>query len=837
MAAQDDTTRQEPDRDTAEVQEPAATGQRSSKQNDQPQESLELPSDALILIPTRGLVMFPEMILPIAIGRKMSKAAAQEAAGAELPVGLLLQKEADIKEPGPEDLYRVGTAADILRYITDEDGAHHLICRGTSRFRALEFLAGYPFHVARIEKISEPEERSTEIEARVHHLREQAMTALRLLPETPGEAVKAIQTMESPSTLADLVTGLMDIEPSQKQEILELIPLQPRLDRAIELLGRRIEVLRISHEINERTRETMDKRQREYLLREQLHTIQRELGEGDTRQTQVQEVQEAIENAGMPKEAEKQARKELRRLQGMPEAAAEFSMVRSYLDWLTGLPWSKVSEEAVEIDRARTILDEDHFDLDKVKRRILEHLAVHKLNPEGKSPILCFVGPPGVGKTSLGKSIARAMNREFVRQSLGGIHDEAEIRGHRRTYVGALPGSIIQSIRKAGTRNPVFMLDEVDKLGAGYHGDPSSALLEVLDPEQNDTFQDNYLAVPFDLSQVMFIATANVLDTIPGPLRDRMETIELPGYTEDEKVQIARRYLVARQREHNGLKEDQVQITDEALRMVTRHYTREAGCRNLEREIGSAFRWAAVRIAEGKAGRVKIEPDDLPTILGPRKFESELAMRLSVPGVATGLAWTPAGGDILFIEAARYAGKGNLILTGHLGDVMKESAQASLSLVKARASSLGCDSDAFSQSDIHIHVPAGATPKDGPSAGIAIFVALASLFKKQPIRSTLAMSGEISLRGLVLPVGGIKEKVVGGVQAGIKEIMLPERNRKDLEDIPKDARRQVKFHWIEHVDQALTCVLGIAVDGRTREERLPPAESRTAPKRVPASQR
>ncbi|MBD3163022.1 MAG: endopeptidase La, partial [Candidatus Eisenbacteria bacterium] len=555
------------------------------------------------------------------------------------------------------------------------------------------------------------------------------------------------------------------------------------------------------------TKETMDKRQREYLLREQLKTIQKELGEVDSKESEIEEFEKAIEEAKMPEEAEKQARAELKRLRGIPEASAEYSMVRTYLDWLTSLPWSKLAEEAIEIEEARKVLDQDHYDLEKVKRRILEHLAVTKLNPEGKSPILCFVGPPGVGKTSLGQSIARATGRAFIRQSLGGIHDEAEFRGHRRTYVGALPGNIIQGMRKAGSRNPVFMLDEVDKLGAGFHGDPSSALLEVLDPEQNSTFKDNYLAVPFDLSRVMFIATANVLDTIPGPLRDRMEVIELPGYTLEEKVQIARRYLVDRQLDANGLKKDQAEITDEALVTIVQDYTREAGCRNAEREIGSALRWAAVRIAEGKADRVRIDASDLKTILGPRKFESELAMRTSLPGVATGLAWTPAGGHILFIEASLSPGKGRLTLTGHLGDVMKESAQAALSLVKVRAEELGLDPSLFEENDIHIHVPAGAIPKDGPSAGLAIFVALASMVTRRTAHSDLAMTGEISLRGLVLPVGGIKEKVVGGLQAGIETVMLPRRNKKDLEEIPEKTREKVRFLWVEHVDQALELAL------------------------------
>ncbi|HET6520600.1 MAG TPA: endopeptidase La, partial [Geminicoccaceae bacterium] len=512
-----------------------------------------------------------------------------------------------------------------------------------------------------------------------------------------------------------------------------------------------------------------------------------------------------------------QARKELRRLERMPEGAAEHGMIRTYLDWLIELPWSRLTDDNIDIAEARRVLDEDHYDLDKIKRRILEYLAVRKLNPRGKSPILCFVGPPGVGKTSLGQSIARAMGRKFVRASLGGVHDESEIRGHRRTYIGSLPGNIIQGIRKAGTRNPVFMLDEMDKLGAGFHGDPSSALLEVLDPEQNGTFRDNYLAVPFDLSQVMFIGTANVLDAIPGPLRDRMEIIELPSYTEEEKVEIARRYLVRRQIEANGLKPEQAGITDEALHRIVREYTREAGARNLERQIGAVLRHAAVRIASGDAERVRIDAEDIPTILGAPRFESEVALRTSVPGVATGLAWTPVGGDILFIEATRPPGSGKLILTGQLGDVMKESAQAALSLVKSRARDLGVDPALFERSDIHVHVPAGAIPKDGPSAGVAMFTALVSLLTGRTVRSDTAMTGEISLRGLVLPVGGIKEKVVAAVAAGITRVLLPARNRRDFDDIPESAREKVEIVWVERVDEAIAAALGDDVGRAARE--------------------
>jgi ATP-dependent Lon protease len=597
------------------------------------------------------------------------------------------------------------------------------------------------------------------------------------------------------------------LAPTEKQDLLETFDVSERIDKLLRYLTQQIEVLRLSKQIGEQTQESLAGRQREHILREQLRQIQKELGEGEDGQAEIAELREAIDKAGMPEEAEKQARKELKRLERMPEASAEHGMIRTYLDWLIELPWSKLSEERIDIAEARRILDEDHYGLPKVKQRILEYLAVRKLNPEGKSPILCFVGPPGVGKTSLGQSIARATGRKFVRLSLGGVHDEAEIRGHRRTYIGALPGNVIQSIRKAETRNPVMMLDEMDKLGASFHGDPSAALLEVLDPEQNSTFRDNYLGIPFDLSRVMFIGTANVLDQIPGPLRDRMEVIELPGYTEEEKVEIAKRYLVKRRLAATGLTPEQAEVTDEAIRAVIADYTREAGVRNLERELGAIFHRVAMGIAEGNTDSMRVEPKDLAGILGPRRFEGEVAMRTSVPGVATGLAWTPTGGDILFVEAARVPGTGRLILTGQLGDVMKESAQAALSLLKARAASLGVDPASFEKSDIHVHVPAGAIPKDGPSAGVAMFIALASLLTGRTVRSDTAMTGEISLRGLVLPIGGVKNKVLAAVRAGITTVLLPKRNKKDYEDVPEAARDTVKFAWLATVDDAIEAAL------------------------------
>jgi ATP-dependent Lon protease len=787
----------------------------------------DIPQDAIIILPVRDVVLFPGVILPLSLGRERSIAAAQEAARGERPIGVVLQRDVGVDQPGPEDLYGVGVVATILRYITGPDKTHHIICQGEQRFRIIEFLEGYPFFVARIERIDEVEERSTEIEARVHYLKQRAIESLQLLPQqAPPELASAIENVPTASALADLITSFIDIKPEEKQDILETFGLQARLDKVVRLLSQRMEVMRLSQEISRKTKEAMDERQREFILREQLRTIQQQLGEEDAKGAEVDELSRAITEAKMPPEVEEEARKELKRLERMPEVTAEYSIIRTYLDWLIALPWSVLSEEALDIGHARQVLDQDHYGLAKIKRRILEFLAVRKLNPQGRSPILCFVGPPGVGKTSLGQSIARATGRKFIRASLGGVHDEAEIRGHRRTYIGAMPGNIIQAIRRAGTRNPVFMLDEMDKLSASFQGDPSAALLEVLDPEQNATFRDNYLGVPFDLSKVMFIGTANMLDTIPGPLRDRMEIIELSGYTEDEKIEIARRYLVGRQGEANGLKPGQVEIADEALRAIIRDYTREAGVRNLERQIGAVFRYAAVRIAEGSAETLaeslRVGPEDLHEVLGPRRFESELAMRTSVPGVATGLAWTPVGGDILFIEASKVPGGGRLILTGQLGDVMKESAQAALSLVKGKMHDLGLADDTFEKSDIHIHVPAGAIPKDGPSAGVAMFIALVSLLTGKTLQCDTAMTGEISLRGLVLPVGGIKEKAVAAARAGITTVLMPARNRKDLEEIPQSAREKLQFVWLDHVDDAIRAAFGGQVNVGHREQ--PPVE-------------
>src|SRR3954452_6335127 len=788
-------------------------------------DTARIPGDDLIILPARDTVLFTGVGAPITPGRPRSIAAAQQALREQRPIGILLQRNPEADDPEPNDLHRICTVANIIRYITGPDGTHHIICQGVQRARLLDFLPGTPFPAARVAHIPEPTTSPPESEPRFINLQRLAVEEIQLLPQAPPELVALFQSTTAPGALADLATSYMDIKPQDKQEILETVELSSRMDKVARHLAERLEVLRLTAEIGQQTKATFDERQREAILREQMATIQRQLGEGDGQSQEVTDLNEAIAKAQMPPEAESQARKEVRRYERMPEGAAEAGMVRSYLDWLIELPWALPPEKTIDIPQARRILDEDHFGLEKIKSRIIEYLAVRKLAPHGKAPILCFVGPPGVGKTSLGQSIARAMDRPFVRVSLGGVHDEAEIRGHRRTYIGALPGNIIQAMKKAESRNCVMMLDEIDKMGRGIQGDPSAAMLEVLDPEQNSTFRDNYLGVPFDLSRVVFITTANLLDTIPGPLRHRMEIISLPGYTEDEKLEIAKRYLVRRQLEANGLKPEQAEIALDAIRLMINGYTREAGVRSLEREIGKALRYAAVQIAEGTLSKVIIAAKDLAGVLGPPRFEGEIAMRTSVPGVATGLAWTPVGGDILFIEASRIPGKGALILTGQLGDVMRESAQAALTLVKSKTAQLGIESSIFERSDIHVHVPAGATPKDGPSAGVAMFTALASLLTNRTVRSDTAMTGEISLRGLVLPVGGIKEKVVAAAAAGLTRVMLPARNKRDYDDIPEAARNKLGFIWAERVEE----VIEAALEPTTAAPALEPAAQYPAP--------
>jgi ATP-dependent Lon protease len=768
---------------------------------------LTIAPDALAILPLRQTVLFPFTILPLVVGRRGSVQAVEEAVRQQFPVGIVAQRDATVEVPQVKDLYEIGTTAEVLRMTTLPDGQRQVVVQGRQRFKIIEWAHTEPILVARVEMVQETAPQTKEFEARILHLREQAAKALSLLPQPMQELRFAIESIEDPLALIDVIASTLDLSVADKQEILATLDVEERVQKVSSKLARQIELLELSKKIGTEAKQSMDKAQREYFLREQLRAIQKELGEQDGRGVEIEELRKKIEEAKMPPEVEKEALRELSRLERIPEAAAEYSGLRTYLDWLLELPWSVTTEEQIDIPRARAILDEDHHDLEKIKKRILEFLAVRKLNPHGKSPILCFVGPPGVGKTSLGQSIARAMNRKFVRQSLGGVHDEAEIRGHRRTYVGALPGRIIQGIRKAGTRNPVFMLDEIDKLSPSFHGDPSAALLEVLDPEQNSTFQDHYLDVPFDLSQVLFVATANVLDSIPGPLRDRMEIVQLPGYSEEDKLAIARRYLVPRQKTQNGLNDEQIQFTDEALIEVIRGYTREAGVRQLERELGTLCRNAATRIAEGVEQTVLVDIGFVRDVLGAAKFFNEVALRTSMPGVATGLAWTPVGGDILFVEATKAPGEGRLLLTGQLGEVMKESAQAALSLVKSRAEALGIDPKLFKEQDIHVHIPAGAIPKDGPSAGVTLFVTLVSLLTARRVRNDVAMTGEISLRGLVLPVGGIKEKVLAAKRAGIAFVLLPELNQRDLEDIPEPARKALSFEFLKTVDDALARAL------------------------------
>ncbi|MEK6707820.1 MAG: endopeptidase La [Pseudomonadota bacterium] len=772
----------------------------------------ELPDGVIALVPMRNVVLFPHVLMPITVGRVKSIAAVEHALQSTAPVGIVLQKDASVDDPGLDALCHVGTVANIVRHLSSADGLRHAVCQGVERFRIEELVEGYPFLAARVKRIDEPEQVSTQAEALALQLRERAVEILSLLPGVPAELAHALQATRAPSHLADITASLLDTEVNEKQMLLETVSTEERLQKVLQILSRRIEVLRLSQEIGERTKGKLEDRERKFLLREQLKTIQKELGENGGNDQEIAQLSEAIANAGMPSEIEAQARKELQRLQRMPAASSEYSMLHTYLEWMTELPWRLPADTPIDLNAARQILEADHYGLERVKQRIVEFLAVQKLKPQGRAPILCFVGPPGVGKTSLGQSIARALQRPFVRVSLGGVHDEAEMRGHRRTYIGAMPGNIVQSLRKAQARNCVMMLDEVDKMSASLHGDPSAALLEVLDPEQNSTFRDNYLGVPFDLSRVIFIATANVIDNVPPPVRDRMEIIDLPGYTQEEKLQIALRYLVQRQREANGLREEQCELTPAALRSIIADYTREAGVRQFEREIGRVMRHAAMRVAEDAQLQVQVRIDaaDLDVILGPAKFEHEIALRTSLSGVATGLAWTPVGGDILFIEATRVSGSGRLILTGQLGDVMKESAQAALTLVKARASDLNIPAAMFDDIDVHLHVPAGAIPKDGPSAGVAMFIALASLFTDRPVHHDVAMTGEISLRGLVLPVGGIKEKVLAAQRAGLCTVLLPLRNQKDLREVPEAARAALQFVLLETADDAIQAALGRA---------------------------
>ncbi len=763
----------------------------------------EKPLEELAILPLKNGVVYPNAMMPITIGQERSIKLVDDALVKEKIIGIVPVKNADIEVPNPEDLYTMGCSAHILKMMKLPENHMSVLVQGQSRIHIKEYTQTLPYLKAKIDIIKEEFEKEVETEALMVSIKNLFQKAVELSPHIPAEVGILVMNMDNPGTLADLIASNFNISVGEKQEILEILDIKKRLEKVVSILNKELHVLELGSKIQGELKKEMDKNQREYYLREQLKAIQRELGEEDERTVEVTELKEKIEKSKMPKEVNEVAQKELDRLSKMPPAAAEYTVSRTYLDWLIEVPWSVATEDNLDIDEAQKVLDEDHYGLEKVKKRILEYLAVRKLKADMKGPILCFVGPPGTGKTSLGKSIARALGRKFIRLSLGGVRDEAEIRGHRRTYVGALPGRIIQGIKKAGSHNPVFMLDEIDKLGMDFRGDPSSALLEVLDPEQNFSFSDHYLEVPFDLSNVMFITTANILDTIPPALRDRMEILELPGYTEEEKLMIAQKYLVSRQLEAHGLTSENLNFEDDAVKAIISDYTREAGLRNLEREIATICRGVAKEYAQGKKEAVVVNKERLHSFLGPIKFFSEIAERTSVPGVATGLAWTPTGGDIIFVEATKMKGKKSLALTGSLGDVMKESAQAALSYIRSNTKDLSVPEDFFEENDIHLHVPAGAIPKDGPSAGVTMFAALTSLLTDRPVRSDIAMTGEITLRGLVLPVGGIKEKVLAAKRAGLNRIILPKKNENNLEEIPENVKKGMKFYFIEKMDQVI----------------------------------
>src|SRR3954466_12454995 len=779
----------------------------ASAKKPSPEGPVEVP-EIISILPLRNSVLFPGSIIPIDVGRKKSVKLVEEAISKERPViGIVTQRDARTEDPGPNDLFSVGCAARILKVIKLAKDNFSVILQGVSRIRLVDINNQEPFMTARVQPLPDLPVSDVELDALVMNLKDVAKRVIKLMPELPKEAAGLVDSVTEPGQLADLITSNLDIQVEEKQDILETFDLKTRMRKVLQFLSRQLEVLKVREKINTQVQEEMGRNQREYVLRQQLKAIKEELGELDEAGGDLDEFKEKIQEAKMPPETEKVAFKQLERLKVMQPSSAEYTVTRTYLEWLVELPWAIETEDKLDIQEARDILNADHYDLEKVKKRILEYLAVRKLKSDKKGPILCLLGPPGVGKTSLGRSIAKAMGRKFVRISLGGVRDEAEIRGHRRTYVGSLPGRIIQSLKKAGTNNPIFMLDEIDKLGHDFRGDPASALLEVLDPEQNNSFSDHYLEVPFDLSHVMFLATANVIDPVPPALKDRLEILELPGYTRDEKRNIARQFLVPKQLEEHGLKAENIEVTDSAVAEVIDSYTREAGVRNLEREVGSIARGVAVKIAEGSKEKWVVKAAEVPEYLGPQKFMSEVAERTAEPGVATGLAWTPVGGDILFIEATRMPGKGSLVLTGQLGDVMKESAQAALSFVRAKAKWLGIEENFLDKTDIHVHIPAGAIPKDGPSAGVTMFTALASMLTGKPIRNDVAMTGEITLRGNVLPVGGIKEKILAAHRAGIKRVIMPERNRKDVIEIPEQPKKEIEIIYVKRMDELLPYVL------------------------------
>ncbi len=767
--------------------------------------------DALPVLPLRETVTFPGAMTPLAVGQERSIKLVNDVLGANRMLVMVASRDPENEEPGPDDLYEVGVVGVVARMMKIPDGTLRILVQGTQRVRLGPYVAEQPYLVARVTELPDREaEESPELEALSRNVQRTFSEIIEQIPYLPEELQLAVANIEDPSALCYLIAGALRTTIEQKQELLEEDDVTARLRLLVQILNRELEVVQLGSQIQSQVESEVDKGQREFLLRQQLKAIQDELGEGDEEQAEINELREQIEAADLPEHALKAAERELSRLEKLPPAAAEHGVIRTYLEWLVELPWSKQTDDNLDIAHAREVLDADHYDLEKVKDRILEYLAVRKLNPDSPGPILCFVGPPGVGKTSLGRSIAKALGREFERISVGGVRDEAEIRGHRRTYIGALPGTIVRALRDAGSRNPVFMIDEIDKMGSDFRGDPASAMLEVLDPAQNDSFRDHYLDLEFDLSDVMFIATANILDTIPGPLQDRMETIELAGYTLDEKKHIARRYLVPRQIDANGLKASQIEIADPALVAIIEEYTREAGVRNLERQIGTVCRKVAREVAEGRAkSKVRVSAKRARELLGRRRVFAEQRRRTKDPGVATGLAWTPTGGDVLFIEATAMPGSGKLTITGQLGDVMKESAQAALSYVRGHWKEVAAelDEDWFATQDIHIHVPAGAVPKDGPSAGVAMTVALGSLISGRPVRNDVAMTGEVTLTGQVLPIGGLKEKSLAAQRAGIKRVIVPERNKGDVEEIPEHERSELEFVYVDEVSKAIEAAL------------------------------
>src|SRR6187431_2651902 len=765
--------------------------------------------DELPVLPIRNAVLFPGAVAPFDVGREKSLALVEDLdAQPSQVIAIFAQRDPSIDDPGFEDLHPVGAAARVLKALKHSSGNYSLILQGLVRIRLSDLTQTTPYLRAKVQRVESPTLEDVEAEALAMSLRDVAKQVIQLMPELPREAASLIDSIQAPGALADLVAANLDAPVEEKAQLIETVEVKERIRKVLRLLTRQLEILKMRERINSQIKEEMGKNQREYVLRQQLKAIKEELGEDEGDQGDLDGLEERISKAELPSEADQVAKKQLKRLRTMQVGSAEYTVVRTYLDWILDLPWHDATEDNMDISEVRQVLDEDHYGLEKVKKRIVEYLAVRKLKKDKKGPILCLLGPPGVGKTSLGRSIARALGRKFVRVSLGGVHDEAAIRGHRRTYVGALPGQIIQGMKKASTVNPVFMMDEVDKIGHDFRGDPSAALLEVLDPEQNNAFADHYLEIPYDLSNVMFVATANIADPIPPPLRDRMEILEIPGYTRREKLAIAKQHLIPKQLEEHGLSTETLVITDEAVEELIEHYTREAGVRSLERTVASVIRGVAVKVAEGDLSQRTIKSeDDLREFLGPIKFTSEVAERTEETGVSTGLAWTSVGGEILFIEATKMFGTGKLQLTGQLGDVMKESAHAALSYLRTNAERFGISKDFLEKSDIHIHIPAGGMPKDGPSAGVTMFTALVSMLTGVRVRHDVAMTGEITLRGRVLPIGGLKEKVLAAHRAGIKRVILPERNKPDLDEIPAEIRDSLEFVFVGKMDQVLEAAL------------------------------